>query len=217
MDLCTIVGMGEGMGMGLAARFGREGCRLALIGRRQDQLDAFAADLAKRGVKATGYVADAANPGMLEAAFERVHKELGPTRVLIYNAAVFRPALASQLRAADLIDDLRVNVAGALVAAQSVIPGMKSAKSGTILITGGGSALEPFPIGASLGAGKAAVRNLAGALAGELEPLGIHVATVTIAGTIARGSHFDPDRIADEFWRLHRQPVGQWQREVVYK
>ncbi len=222
MELCTIVGVGEGMGMALAQRFGKgdahtPGFRLALIGRQQAVLDGFAERLAKQSIRATGYAADVANAGVLEATFERLHRELGPTRVLIYNAAVFRPALPSQLKAADLLDDLKVNVAGALVAAQAVLPGMRAAKSGTILITGGGSALEPFPMGASLGVGKAGVRNLAGALAGELEPQGIRVGTVTICGSIAPGTHFDPATIAEAFWALYQRPAGQWQREVLYK
>lgn len=217
MNLCTIVGVGEGMGLALAQRFGKGGCRIAMISREQAALDGYAERLGKHGVRATGYAADAGNAGVLEAAFERLHKELGPTNILIYNASIFRQALPSQLAAADLISDLRVNVAGALVATQAVLPGMKAAKAGTVLFTGGGSALEPFPSGASLGVGKAGLRNLALSLAGEFEPLGIHVATVTISGNIAPGTHFDPATIAEEFWHLHQQPHGQWQREVVYK
>jgi short-subunit dehydrogenase len=217
MELCTIVGAGEGLGLALAQRFGQAGARIALIGRKQAQVDELAARLGTPAVRATGYEADVSNAGVLEATFERLHKELGPTSILIYNASVFTQALPSQLKASQFVDDLKVNVVGALVAAQCVIPGMKTAKRGTILITGGGSALEPFPMGTALGAGKAALRNLAGALAGELEPLGIHVATVTIAGAMAVGTKFDPATIAGEFWRLHEQPNGQWQREVIYK
>jgi chromate reductase len=42
------------------------------------------------------------------------------------------------------------------------------------------------------------------------------VATVTVAGAVARGSAFDPDDIAEHYWRLHRQPAGAWDREFVY-
>jgi NAD(P)-dependent dehydrogenase (short-subunit alcohol dehydrogenase family) len=63
--------------------------------------------------------------------------------------------------------------------------------------------------------GKAALRNLAFSLAKELEPSSIQVATVTIRGTIAAETRFDPERIAQEHWRLHRQPRESWQREVL--
>ena len=33
---------------------------------------------------------------------------------------------------------------------------------------------------------------------------------------MAPGSAFDPDDIAEHYWRLHTQPAAAWQREVVY-
>ncbi|MFZ5851775.1 MAG: short-chain dehydrogenase, partial [Actinomycetota bacterium] len=63
---------------------------------------------------------------------------------------------------------------------------------------------------------KAAVRALTFALADELGPQGVHVATVTVAGTLAPTGHFAPERVAEEFWRLHAQPPDSWQTEVVY-
>ena len=44
----------------------------------------------------------------------------------------------------------------------------------------------------------------------------MHVATVTVAGAVAPGTAFDPDDIAEEYWRLHAQPAGSWEREVLY-
>jgi hypothetical protein len=45
----------------------------------------------------------------------------------------------------------------------------------------------------------------------------VHVATVTIAGFVQPGTHFDPDRIAEAYWTLHTQEPGQWEREIVYQ
>jgi hypothetical protein len=47
-------------------------------------------------------------------------------------------------------------------------------------------------------------------------PAGVHVATVTVAGTVAPGTDFDPDDIAGQYWRLHTQPRPDWQREITY-
>ena len=44
----------------------------------------------------------------------------------------------------------------------------------------------------------------------------MHVTTVTVAGTVVPGSAFDPDEIAEEYWRLHAQRAGAWEREVLY-
>jgi NAD(P)-dependent dehydrogenase (short-subunit alcohol dehydrogenase family) len=94
---------------------------------------------------------------------------------------------------------------------------MRAKQSGTVLFTGGGLALEPFVEFASLSIGKAGLRSLALSFAKELAPDGIHVGTVTIAGMIKAGTHFDPDAIAEHFWELHAQPRGAWETERVFR
>jgi NAD(P)-dependent dehydrogenase (short-subunit alcohol dehydrogenase family) len=94
---------------------------------------------------------------------------------------------------------------------------MRAGGAGTILITGGALALEPHAPYASLAIGKAGVRSLALSLAEELEPAGIHVATVTICGYVGSGEPFMPDTIADAYWKLYVQPREAWEREVVYR
>lgn len=86
-----------------------------------------------------------------------------------------------------------------------------------MLFTGGGLALNPWPQAAALAVGKAGLRNLVYSLAAEMEPLGIHAATVTIVGMVQPGTEFDPERIADVFWQLHAEPRGKWQREIIFR
>lgn len=61
---------------------------------------------------------------------------------------------------------------------------------------------------ASLGMSKAGLRNLAFSLADKSGPSGIRVATVTILGTVAAGTPFDPVTIADAYWTLHQDRDG---------
>jgi NAD(P)-dependent dehydrogenase (short-subunit alcohol dehydrogenase family) len=75
---------------------------------------------------------------------------------------------------------------------------------------------EPIPEVTSLSLGKAGVRALTELLARAYEPAGVHVATVTVAGAVAPGTAFDPDEIAEEYWKLHAQRAGAWEREVLY-
>ena len=168
------------------------------------------------GIDAEPFAADAADAGSLRAAFGGVRARLGDPTVLVYNAAMPAAGLPSALQPEDLVASLRVNVVGALVAAQQVIPAMRAAGKGTILFTGGGLALHPAAPYAALGIGKAAIRHLAFDLAQELEPEGIRVATVTVAGSVQPGSHFDPDTIAGSFWALHLQPPPA-EQEIVYR
>ncbi|HEU4324411.1 MAG TPA: SDR family NAD(P)-dependent oxidoreductase, partial [Roseiflexaceae bacterium] len=192
---------------------------LAEMGRVDEAVAGFngiAAELRAGGVAAHGIPADASDAASLAAAFGGVVQTYGAPEALVYNAAAVAPGEPSTLDPALVLDHLKINVVGALVSAQQVIPAMRVRGRGSILLTGGGLALHPIPQYASLALGKAAMRNLAFSLAGELAPDGIHVATVTVSGFIQPGTHFDPDDIAEEYWRLHAQPREEWQTEVVY-
>lgn len=213
----ALVGMGPGVSAAVARRFGREGYTIAALARRADALRSEVARLASAGTTAHAYVADAADAAGLEAALGRIAAELGAPEVLVYNAYAAREQPLAQLDAETLVAEFRVNVVGALVAAQAVLPAMRKAGSGTILVTGGGFALEPIAPLASLGVGKAGLRNLTASLHGELKDAGIHVATVTICGYVKPATPFDPDRIAEVYWRLHCQGAGQFEREVVFR
>ena len=217
MNICTIVGMGEGISYSVAKRFAAEGYQIAMIARNASKLENLLQSLATSGYQAHAFEADAGNFQSLEKAFSDITSQLGNTDVLVYNVANLRQGTPSQLSADTLTNDFKMNVAGGLVAAQQVIPAMKQAKKGTILFTGGGLALHPFPGFASTAIGKAGIRHLAFMLHDELLASGIHVATVTVSGTVQPGTHFDPDTIAEKYWQLHKQEKGKFEKEIVFK
>lgn len=213
----VIVGAGPGIGLAVARRFGREGYRPVLLARRAQALAEYATDLTYGGIEPLTTAADAGDFASLVKAFQQIRTQAGDPAVLVYNPAAIVRAKASVLEADALFETLKVNVGGALMAAQQVIPAMRQAKSGTIIFTGSSAALIPAPDYAALGAGKAALRNLTFNLAAELAPAGIHVATVTVHGRVQPGSAYDPDIIADAYWRLHTQPPGQWETEIDFR
>ncbi len=44
----------------------------------------------------------------------------------------------------------------------------------------------------------------------------MHVAGGTIAGAIAPGTAFDPDRIGETYWALPTQPAADWSAETAF-
>ena len=216
-QVLAIVGMGPGVSAAVARRFGREGFTIAALARRPDALKQQTDALAAAGVDARGYVADAADAGAVTAALGRVGDELGAPGVLVYNAAGVRHKPLAGLAPGELMADLQISVGGALASVQAVLPAMKAGGGGTLLFTGGGFAFEPMPALASLGMGKAALRNLAFSLYAELKDSGVHAATVTICGLVKPGTPFDPDRIAECYWQLHTQPAGAYERAIQFR
>jgi NAD(P)-dependent dehydrogenase (short-subunit alcohol dehydrogenase family) len=212
--ITVVVGAGPGMGMALARRFGRDGGSVALVARRPDALASYVAELSGLGVASRAFPADVGDEVSLRAAFAAIRDELGDPDVLLYNASLNPAGSPAEVSVADVESALRVGAVGALVAAQEVLPAMRTRGSGTVLITGGGLALAPWPGATALGMAKAAVRNLAQVLARDLEGTGVRAGTVTIRGIVGSPG-FDPDDIAERFWEQHRLPAGEGEAEVL--
>lgn len=206
-----VVGAGPGIGASVARRFAREGLSVGLIARDASRLSTLASSLAGRAAVRSADVTDAA---ALTTAIDELAAELGKPTCLIYNAALAREALPSALTAAALTEQLAVDVVGALTACNAAAAHMDR---GTLLLTGGGFADRPFAGYTGLSVGKAAMRNLARCMAQEYGDRGIHVATVTVHGTVKHGTPFDPDRIAELYWVLFREPKSKWRNEVDFR
>jgi short-subunit dehydrogenase len=215
MPNCIIIGAGPGLGEAIARRFGRSGFHIGLIARSVTNLKQQVSHLAGQGITVTWAQAEAGDLLALEAAISQIVGEIGECDVLIYNAAVMRPGNSLELSIDQIQEDFSVNVIGAIRAAQIVVPAMIEKGEGAILYTGGGLALEPFPEWTSLALGKAALRSLSLSLYKQLSPQGIHVSIMAICGIVEKGGPFDPDRIAEEYWRVATQPCGLEDREII--
>lgn len=220
MPLCIVAAAGPGMGAAIARRFAFEGFDIALIARDRHRLGEIAQGLESTGRRVTTHAADLCALDTVAAAFAEIRDQHGEAEVLVYNGARWHERPVMTLDPMDFTSDLSLCATGALVCAQHVYRTMKAAGRGSILFTGGGLALYPeYGAGvASLTAGKSALRGLTFAVAAEVASEGIHVATVTIAGTVDPASEkLAPDVIANAYWDLHIEPPGQWTTERVVR
>lgn len=210
MALAVIIGAGPGIGLALARRFAREGWSLGLVARSEATLKTTAEALAPSGVPIATQAADSADEVGLRSALDT----FGVPDVLVYNAAIIQADRAGELSVAAHQQAWAVNVVGAITAAAHVAPAMARRGSGTFVVTGGMP--EPKPGYVSLSLGKAGLRALVTLLDEQYRPAGVHIATVRVDGPVAPGTAFDPDDIAEHYWRLHTQPRPEWTREIVH-
>ena len=217
MGTLVVVGMGPLLGLSVAKVFGRRGYRVAMVARRREALDAYAATLAAEGIEAAAFPADASDRAALQAAFAAIRERFGSVDVLEYSPTEWGngklyPPLETTTETA--LAHFRLLVLGAITAVEEVLPDMLARGRGTLLFGAGTSAHRPHPFVTSLGISNAGVRNYALCLADELGPRGIHVGVVAIGLQVQRdGTKADPDRIAEVFWDLHEK---RDQNDVVY-
>jgi NAD(P)-dependent dehydrogenase (short-subunit alcohol dehydrogenase family) len=215
-EIAVIVGAGPGIGAATARRFAQEGHRVAVLSRSASTTAGLLQELRDEGRSVVAVTADTGDRASLATAFAQIRAELGDPTVLLFNALAFVPGTPTKLELDAFEGSLRANVVGALACVDEVVPAMRAAGRGTILLTGGGMALQPVARFSAVSVAKAAQRSLFLSLAEELAPDGIHVAQVTVAGFVKDGGPFAPALIAAELHRLHDQPQGSWDSEVVF-
>jgi len=210
-----LVGAGPGLGMAVARRFADGGYRVTLVARSTDGLRNLAESLAESGARIDTIAADASDPEGLRGRMAELYQKQGAPGLIIYNAVVGAPDKLLSSSAEHLQMTYAVDVIGAIVLTQVAAPVMRTAGSGTIIVTGGGFADHPIPALATVSLGKAALRSAATMLGADLEPDGIRVATLTIAGQIVAGTAFDPEKIAEGYWEVVHSD-GPWQAEFRF-
>lgn len=202
--LTVVIGVGPGLGMSLARRFGRAG-DVALLVLDDESGARFVAELAEQGTTATAYVADLADEDSLRGALRDMRAAVGDPDVVVYNASVGIDVGPSEVTSQQVLEALAVGTLGAVAAYQETVPAMQERGSGTFVVTGSGVSLNPWPGTIALTLDKAALRAFALATFRENKDTGVHAGTVTIDGLL-RKPGFEPDTVAETFWAFHTQP-----------
>jgi NAD(P)-dependent dehydrogenase (short-subunit alcohol dehydrogenase family) len=206
MPVIAIIGAGPGLGAAVALRFGSEGFAVALISRDQSKLDTLAAGLETDGVTARGFAADVRQPAQLEAALARAAAELGPITTVQYSPLPSRDYLKPVL---DLtpelaLEALQFSALGLIHSVRTVLPAMREAGHGSIILINGGTSVKARAgfAGTSLAfpAESAYGEMLYEALEGE----GIRVRQLVIPGAIPKLQLPNGiDDVASRIWEIH--------------
>jgi NAD(P)-dependent dehydrogenase (short-subunit alcohol dehydrogenase family) len=225
-EVAVVAGVGPGLGASLARRFAKAGCRIALLARTSEVIEALANELHGQGSKALAVPADVSQPDQVAAAFRSIQEQLGPVDLLINNASASGPFGQPFIEVAvdSFTQSWRVGVLGAFLCSQAVVPDMLKKGSGCILFTGATSSVRGAAI--TFSSAKFALRGLAQGLARELWPKGIHIAHAVVDGVIrerelepgegdqAGEPLIDPTAIAEVYWDLAKQDRSAWTLEL---
>ena len=211
----AIIGVGPGLGMALSSAFYEEGFSLAMLARSTDKLQIFKSKLESKGAKVHCYTADVGNADSLNTALSNMIEDQGIPELVVYNVSLLRQAVPMEIDYDKFVEDFQINVGGMLLTHQKVFPRMLKQGHGTIMVTGGGLALNPYYEFASLGVGKAGLRNLSASLVQEAKDTSIRIYTITINGMIQKGTKFDPALLADKFVDIYKNGLRNNEHEFI--
>jgi NAD(P)-dependent dehydrogenase (short-subunit alcohol dehydrogenase family) len=128
-----ITGAATGIGWAMAHQFNRQGSKLALMDINAEQVQSRAEEL---GPNAIGIAMDVSDAESVATACDSATKFMGGVDVLINNAATFTPmATVTELTLEQWNHAIAVNLTGAFLMCQAIIPGMQQAGRGVIINT----------------------------------------------------------------------------------
>ncbi len=178
--VCAVVGVGPGNGAALARRFAADGYAVALLARSTKLTSELASELPS----ARAFPCDAGDAGSIARAFAAIRTELGEVEVVVFNAGSGVFGGLDDVSAADFEASWRVNAHGLFLVAKEVVPAMKAAKSGAIVVIGATASRKGTQRSTAFAPAKAAQRSLCESLARQLGPAGIHVALIIVDGIV---------------------------------
>jgi NAD(P)-dependent dehydrogenase (short-subunit alcohol dehydrogenase family) len=172
--VAIVTGAGRGIGAAIAGRLAEAGFRLLLCSRS----DSAAAVAREIGGDAVGVSADVAAPDALARVAEAALSRYGRIDALVNNAGVNHGAAIADMRPEQFDEMYAVNVRGAFLGVQAVLPAMIAQGSGRIVNVASFTGRTPVPGFTAYSATKAAVLSLTRGHALELAEHGITVNAV---------------------------------------
>jgi short-subunit dehydrogenase len=229
--LVFITGASSGIGQALAARFHRAGHRLALVARRVDEVERWAAEQRLDAGRWKAYRADVRDVEAITAAGRECIATQGLPDVVVANAGISVGVDTAELADLEVIRaTYETNNLGLAATFQPFIAAMRERRSGTLVGMASVAGIRGLPGHGAYCASKAAVISYCESLRGELLPSGVRVVTILpgyIDTPLTRGNRYSmpflmpADAFADRAYAAIAAQASYrvipWQMGVVAK
>lgn len=173
-----ITGGSSGIGKALAFQFGKEGAKIAITGRNENNLNQVVSQLNAAGISALGIVADAASENDSFKVVEKVISTFGQLDVLINNAGISMRALFNDCDVKVLKEVMDINFYGTVYATKAALPQILKTK-GSIIGISSIAGYRGLPGRTGYSASKFAMNGFLEALRTELLYSGVNVLTAS--------------------------------------
>lgn len=188
-----VTGASSGIGRLMALRMATAGARVALVARRQDELEGVAREIRDAGGDALVLPCDVSRLEQVEASVARVRECFGGVDLLVNNAGYGHHRRFLEWDLADMERVMRVNYFGALYFTRLLLPWMVERRCGWIVFVASVAGRIASPEESAYSASKFAVVGLAEALSLEVEEAGVHV--LSVCPGVIRTPFFDAEAL----------------------
>jgi len=222
-----VTGASSGIGRILASRIAQGGARVALVARRQDELEMLATEIREAGGESVVHPCDVADRDQVSRTTSEVLRQFGSVDLLINNAGYGHHRTFLEWDLEDMERMMRVNFFGSLYFTKMLLPQMVERGRGWLVFVASVAGKIATPEETAYAASKFAMVGLAEALSLEVEDAGVHVLTVCPGAIrtpffddealrrmpgVAKNSMADPEKLVDEIIK----GLARGRHEITY-
>jgi 3-oxoacyl-[acyl-carrier protein] reductase len=196
--VALVSGGSRGIGKGIALGLAKEGCRVAICARNEDELLATVKEIKNAGAEAVGVVGDITRQEDVEKISKEILKEFNQVDILVNNVGGNKRNLFEKTTIEDWQEIINLNLLSHVKVTQAFLPTMKNQGSGSVIFISsifgrenGGARLSIY------NSSKSAMISLAKVMATELASEGIRVNSVAPGSIRFPGGSWDKRCIAD--------------------
>lgn len=137
--VAVVTGASQGIGRACAIALAKNGARVALVARNQQNLDAVAQEIADSAqsdgaiASARAFATDIGEEDQVKSTFKAIVAEFGKIDILVNNAGITRDQLIMRMKRADWDAVLTTNLTSAYLCSQQAIPSMLKQRWGRII------------------------------------------------------------------------------------
>lgn len=155
-----ITGASSGIGAATARLLAKNGAKIVLAARRENQLQQLQQEITHNGGQAIYQVTDVRQPAHLQSLVELAQQHFDGVDVIFNNAGIMPTSPISALKTKDWDDMIDINLKGVLNGIAAVMPIFTRQKSGHIITTCSIAGIRNYINCGVYGATKFAVHNL---------------------------------------------------------
>jgi len=204
----VITGASRGLGFASATHLYNEGWRVVAAMRSPDAGMENLRKATGAGMddsRLLGVQLDLTDPASIASAAKLIEEAVGAPHALVHNAGIYVAGMAEETPMQLWEKIFQTTVFGPVALTNALLPAMRHAGRGLIVIVSSASAVRGMPVTAAYSAAKGASERWAESLAAEIAPFGLGV-TILVTGT------YDTDIITDAGLTDCRDFLGPYAR-----
>ncbi len=208
-----ITGGSKGIGYGIAEVLIKEGIKVAITARTEEQVEEAAAALnAIREGFALGIVSDVRQLSSQKEAVATVLGAWGHLDYFIANAGIGHFATIQEMTEEQWNDTIDINLTGVFYSAKAALPALKDTK-GYFITIASLAGTNFFPQGSAYNASKFGLVGFSQAMMMDVRQEGIKVTTI-MPGSVATyfGGHTPDEKDA---WKIQPEDIGQLVSDLI--